>query len=901
MKTISTLAVSVIFTTAILLGILFTTNTFAQGAESDSLALEEIIVTAQRREQSLQEVPISLEAITGLELQEQGFRTMDDLAEFSPTIEIDNRVQDQDISIRGFGTVGNNLTLEQGAPTFLDGIVFGRTSMIKGAFMDLERIEVLRGPQPVYFGQNATAGAFSLITRKPTPQWQGNANVEIGNFGRKTIEGGVGGPLTDTLGIRVAAEHDYMEGFLTDIITREKFPQRRDNGARLTLQWTPSEAFTATATVNVADSYIGAESVGLCLGANQDRWEEQRDDNPYTGNPAPDGIDALVKGRTDFDQFYDLQEIPQCGSGTSPFEKIGIKSPVTYFPIPAADLHEGISQEDAQGSGFIDTREIVKKIRMETYGRDLSGFDEFETTHGLLNLAYRFPNDIEISSLTGYVDYDRTYNRNNSNSPFLGNMRQRSEDLQQISQELRLSSPLGGAIEWMVGLYWQDNDLDLVSDNFRANTRQPRRFNRSWEDAEWKSAFATVTFNFMDDKASIDVGGRYTDVWKEGYIRGYGARWVFADPPNPNLDSDGDPFRFEQVVTTDGQPGYSLRWRDREIPLNWISPATPIGITALDGTIRRNPGPYQDIFKSTEFDPQISIRYRPNEDISTYFKWAQAFKSGGFDTGVGSLPDDPEQFTFKPELAESFELGAKGVFWNGRARADVSLFWMEVDDLQIATTAVDVAGTGFAQGSVSTNAGLQRVKGLEFSIDAALTENLRARFAGVIMDGEMVDYGGAGCTEDEFRLADTGPCISEEESIALTGDDDLEGLIDRSGADAPRTPDWKFAIKLDYSRPVFKGLMGYANTNISFSDEYITNVEDFDLVQKAGKHEDMNISIGIGDMDGRWKVSAWARNIFEVQEEYNAELDLEGDGIITDSLSPSNFMTYGLQFEFNYQ
>lgn len=476
-------------------------------------------------------------------------------------------------------------------------------------------------------------------------------------------------------------------------------------------------------------------------------------------------------------------------------------------------------------------------------------------------------------------------------------MRQRSEDLQQASQELRVSSPVGGSVEWMFGVYWQDNDLDLISDNFRANLRRSRRFNVSREDAEWFSAFATVTFNFMDDKASIDIGGRYTDVEKQGFIQGLGARWVFVDPPNPALDSDGDPFAVDSVVTTDGQPGFTLEWREREIPQNW---KTPIGITALDPTIRRNPGPYQDVFQDSEFDPQISFRYRPNDRISTYFKWAQAFKSGGFDTGVGSLPDDPEQFTFKPEQAESFELGAKGLFWDGRARVDVSLFRMEVDDLQLATTVVDVAGTGFSQGSASTNAGLQRVTGLEFSIDAALTEHLVARFAGAFMDGEMVDYQGAGCTDVEFENADTGPCISEDESIALTGDDDLEGLIDRSGSDAPRTPDWKFAIKLDYTRPISNGLMAYAGTNISLSDEYITNVEDFDLVQKAGKHEDMNISFGIGDVDRRWKVSAWVRNIFEVQEEYNAELDLESDGIVTDSMSTSNYRTYGVQFELNY-
>ena len=102
--------------------------------EDDSLVLEEIVVTAQRREQSLQQVPVSVEVFSGTVIRRQGFRDMDDLANFSASVLILPRVQDQDISIRGFGTTGNALTLDQAAPTFLDGIHFGRSSQSKLAF-----------------------------------------------------------------------------------------------------------------------------------------------------------------------------------------------------------------------------------------------------------------------------------------------------------------------------------------------------------------------------------------------------------------------------------------------------------------------------------------------------------------------------------------------------------------------------------------------------------------------------------------------------------------------------------------------------------------------------------------------------------------------------------------------
>jgi iron complex outermembrane receptor protein len=163
---------------------------FAQGA------LEEVVVTAQRREQSIQEVPISLEAFSGATLAAQGLRTMEDVSAFSPSV--------------------------------------------------VERLEVLRGPQPIAFGQNATAGAFSIISKKPGDEWQGDLNAEYGNWGRASFEGGVGGPITDTIGMRIAGQWDTLDGYIRDVVTGEMFPGSDERSARLTFVWTPSENFDAT-------------------------------------------------------------------------------------------------------------------------------------------------------------------------------------------------------------------------------------------------------------------------------------------------------------------------------------------------------------------------------------------------------------------------------------------------------------------------------------------------------------------------------------------------------------------------------------------------------------------------------------------------------------------------------
>ena len=228
--------------------------------------LEEIVVTAQRREQSLQEVPISIETYGGLEITRQGYRDMQELSLYSPTVTVEPDILRNSITIRGLGAASADaLTIEQSSPTFVDGIHFGRTSQIKLAFLDVASVEVLKGPQPVYFGQNAIAGAFNLTTRKPTPEWEGNLNAEASNFNTQKVEMGAGGPINDSWGIRVAGMFERSDGYLEDIVTNDKFPSFKNYGARVILQYTPSENFKATWELETSDQKKGAEGKHMCV------------------------------------------------------------------------------------------------------------------------------------------------------------------------------------------------------------------------------------------------------------------------------------------------------------------------------------------------------------------------------------------------------------------------------------------------------------------------------------------------------------------------------------------------------------------------------------------------------------------------------------------------------------
>ena len=182
------------------------------------------------------------------------------------------------------------------------------------------------------------------------------------------------------------------------------------------------------------------------------------------------------------------------------------------------------------------------------------------------------------------------------------------------------------------------------------------------------------------------------------------------------------------------------------------------------------------------------------------------------------------------------------------------------------------------------------------------------------MDGKMTTFLGGGCTDSEIAAGLTdpnAPCKLFDGDVlqippldAATAFDDFDSVIDRSGADAPRTPDWKFALTADYRVPVAGRFELSFNARGYISDGYILDVESFSQKVKYNQHEDLNLTLGFGDLDGRWMVSVFGRNLLEARPSYNAQFDtfpigLAGAGDDTGvHIGPSQFTTYGVKFEY---
>ena len=894
-------------------------------AQDDTLALEEIVVTAQRREQSLQEVPIAIEVFTGNEIRRQGFRDLDDLANFSTTVLIEPRVQDQDVSIRGFGTTGNALTLDAATPFFVDGIHHGRPSQVKLAFLDVESLEVLKGPQPVYFGQNATAGAFNIRSRRPTDAWEGYINAEVANNDTNELTFGIGGPLGDQWGIRVAGMQESTEGYMKYVVTEEPYGAYENSGARVMLQFEPGDNLTVTGKVEAARIRKDSETVSTCRTAGPLIFGR--------GGPLDDPGEPPGDERSVWDQAT--------GSAwTQPFIPLDTKCFSSRKSVSEGGpyfLPPQTIREENSNVGSVDIRAAAEGAAKEFGNNGALGYEDLDSIGSYIDLEYAFDNDLSLQWLSGFSSYERDYVQDNSDSPFLMNFQGRGEDFEQWSSELRLRSAPGGAIEWEVGGFFQNTDLTAFSNSLRANVRQSQRANTITEEVDFAALFGTVTFNFMDDRMSLDVGGRYQDIDKFATVEGFAASWIFTVCPEEPCDPGLTPVSVQFDPALDGYAGceganargdvyclvdpstarlfvpvapgtllYAMPFREtRNVPVQWWSGNTfPVGLTARDYAVRadRGEGPWAERFTESGFSPQVTLRYRPLDNMSFYLRYAESTKIGGFDTGQTSIPTDVDELTFETEDAEEISLGVKGTAVNGRLGYDVDIFELEFPNLQTTVLSPDPEQT-----SASANAG-QRVRGLEFNLRFAATDKLRLGFSGAFMDGEMTNFPGAGCTDSEIAaaLSDAdAPCrLFDGDTRVLPpidpvdAFDDYLAIIDRTGKPAPRTPEWKFVASADYVVP-FKGDYEF-NFNVKgyVSDGYIIDVESFSDIVMYDTHEDMNVQFGIRNVAQGWSVSAFARSLLEARPSYFPENDPFPNGLQSQHLSPSSFTTYGVRFEY---
>jgi len=443
------------------------TTVSAQEETDETIWFEEIVVTAQKRDQSIQDVPISVQVVTGELMRDRNANDLEDITDTLPNVTVTDNGVSTYLYIRGIGS-GENEGFEQSVGTFIDGIYVGRGRQSRQQSLDLERVEVLRGPQSVFFGNSAIAGAFNITTAGPTDEWSGYATALYETeLNGKEFEAAVGGPVSETLGIRIAGRYGDTDGWVTNIINDETAPAQESYAFRGTVRWEPTSNFDLTYKATYSENEI--------LGT------------PYEALKCPP--DGFAPG------LSCILRLTDPAGSTIGFDFVrtvgGEPVPATIFPF----------------NGPIPGNFEDEYARQEQWLHVLSGNWEFDSGHTL-------------SFTTGYLksNDDETYDPDQSRyGVFAVNT---VEDFKQFSQEIRLASPTGGKFEYMIGGYLHTSDLEVETD-FRVNLAfpdgTPAQLNNhsiDQQDETLYSIFAQGRY-FLTDRLALGLGGRYTKVKKD--------------------------------------------------------------------------------------------------------------------------------------------------------------------------------------------------------------------------------------------------------------------------------------------------------------------------------------------------------------------------------------------------
>lgn len=367
-----------------------------------SQGLEEVIVTAQKRAQSLQDVPIAVSALSGDWMKQNNVADLEDVAALIPNLSLSGTPGINTVRIRGLGTGGGNAAFEQSVGMYVDGIYAGRGYQFSLPYLDVERIEVLKGPQGVLFGKNSIAGAISITNARPSPEFEAEIGLsyEAENDGY-SVEAVINGELMPGLSGRLAASYVEEGGWIDNTLLNENDqPEVKMGGYRASLLWDASD------DVEVYFKYDH--------GVNEKTGSEM-------------GIRHIVTG------------------STNPFAP---GNPTWLSQYQEVDPDVGVIEDHVQSAGVSLTDEP------DGYFKDVDS-DAFT-----LQVDWDL-GDHTLTSLSGYSTYDVDTFSDQSFSPLTIINQYGEEEFSQFTQELRLTSPVGEPFEYIVGLFYMDRSLDL--------------------------------------------------------------------------------------------------------------------------------------------------------------------------------------------------------------------------------------------------------------------------------------------------------------------------------------------------------------------------------------------------------------------------------------------------------
>lgn len=667
----------------------------ATGVSAAQPVLEEIIVTSQLRTESIQDVSVSVNVLSGDKLLSAGIAKVEDLQAYVPNFTMSETGIGTNIYMRGIGS-GINQGFEQSVGMYVDGVSYGRGQLSRAPFLDLSRVEVLRGPQNILYGKNSIAGAMSLHTAKPGEDFEGLISLTYEpEFGEEVADIVLSGALSDQFGLRFAHRSRQLDGYIKNIDSGQDEPNRDEQTTRLTFVWTPSDAASVSLKFETGDFDVAGRQVEI-IG-----------DSGFAGGP-------------------------NWGQVLLSLNPLANVTPAAPTPLSILNNTADYKRSANRDFSLNSTQNITLK-----FDYSFENFD-FSSTTASLEYDYHELCDCDFTSAEIFTVESK-------------------EDYSQVSQEFRLTSTTDGMVDWVTGVYFSSTELDfndrfatapsspignifdvIVSQAFGgafpagagqqiANLAVPRTFK---QDADLWSVFLQASVN-VSDTSRLILGGRYSSEEKSArrnltYVNATtGAAIPFNELFTPNTSAGIDYLlgRVLQVARHDVRG-------DRE-----ESKFAPAVTYELD--VNENAMAYATWtrgFKSGGYDVRSNVS--PNGySVVNPFSSALSF----------TVP--PGSFEYDQERSETVEFGIKSTLLDGAMELNVAAFRTEYEDLQVS---IFDGVLGFNVG----NAAEATSQGIELDWRWALTENITTTGALAWLDFEFDKFPDGQCTQLERIIAD---------------------------------------------------------------------------------------------------------------------------------------------------
>ena len=592
---------------------------FSFTANADSGVIEEVLVTARKVEENLQDTPVAVTAVTAEAMDRRMITSTTDLARITPNLQftayspLSGNNSAAQVFIRGIGQSDASGGVDPGVGLYIDDVYMGRSVGGVMEFRDIDNVQVLRGPQGTLFGRNTIGGAVLMSTKKPGDTFGGDAKLKIGDDGLQEIFGAIDLPMGDKVAARISFGSRERDGYVTRIY----------DGLDLGNEDTSS--FNGSLHIKPTDS--------LSFVIRADHSEANENGSPFV-----------------FASINERQAFPAASSVDAGCP--GATMPPPSVPVATVDIRCANNATWQLGE-FTNGGNTKAESNMENQGFSLSANWDINDTFSTKYIAAK-----RSLEWDGSRDADNTYLTILST--------QYDSEADQTSHELQLLAS-GDSYHGVLGYFVFDED---VNDFLRVPFAAPpavlppgRAVALDHQDATLNNKsdalFTQWTFNFSD-AWSLSAGLRYTEEEKTIDII------AFTDAVNLPLVDDGTGV----FAPLDPLPQSTIPTTVKTTPLS-----------SAPGGLNIQPVPFSQEFDSTT--GSLSLQYRINDDLMTYVSWSEGFKSGGYNQRYNAVPaDGPVPLAFDSEEAVSTELGFKADITSS-FRVNGALFHTTYDNMQL--------------------------------------------------------------------------------------------------------------------------------------------------------------------------------------------------------------------------